>query len=370
MMNDDGAFSRITIVGTGLMGGSLGLATKNFFPDVTVVGVDYEEEIKRALRRGAVDEGYGPRELAGAVENSDLVVLATPIDRIIELLKGLTEVLGKDTLVTDLGSTKHDICMTGWSEFENTSLEFVGGHPMTGAEIRGIAGAHPLLFENSVFVLVTSEGEPTPGSRKLEGFLSGLGTDPHYMEPKEHDAIVAKVSHLPQLISVGLMELVGDEADPDDYLSLAGGGFRDMTRIADSPFGIWKDIFDTNGEQIKEVGNEFLEKLNLIIQNLQDRGLEETFDSASQLRDELPKSSKGISSSTFKIAVMIPDRPGALGELTSVLGENGINIRDLELQKVREDYGGTFQVYFDSLDQAQEANRIILNHGFDSRVVD
>ncbi|MCF7889707.1 prephenate dehydrogenase/arogenate dehydrogenase family protein [Candidatus Bipolaricaulota bacterium] len=369
-MGTESEFSRITIVGLGLMGGSVGLAVKNFFPELTVVGVDYEEEIKKALRRGAVDEGYGPGELTGAVKGSDLVVLATPINEIVDILRDLAGGLEGETVVVDLGSTKCKVCIAGWSEFENSPAEFVGGHPMTGAEIRGIAGAHPLLFENSVFVLVTPEGEPTTGSRKLEDFVTGLGAEPRYLKPEGHDAIVARVSHLPQLISVSLLKLVGNEPDPLDYLSLAGGGFRDMTRIADSPFGIWEDIFETNGELIEEAGTDFLEKLRELIQNLEDEGLEKAFGEASQLKAELPKSSKGISSSTFKVAVMVPDRPGALGELTSLLGEEGINIRDLELQKVREDYGGTFQVYFDSLGEAREANRVIMNYGFESRVVD
>ncbi|MFB6215071.1 MAG: prephenate dehydrogenase, partial [Candidatus Bipolaricaulia bacterium] len=288
-MSTESEFPRVTIVGVGLMGGSIGLATKNFFPDVTVVGLDYEREIKKALRRGAVDEGYGPGELARAIEGSDLVVLATPIDEIIEVIKDLPGVVEPDSVLVDLGSTKSEICAEGWSKFENSGAEFVGGHPMTGAEIRGIAGAHPLLFENSVFVLVTSEGEPTPGSRKLEDYVAGLGAEPRYMKPERHDAIVAKVSHLPQLISVGLMGLVGDESEPEDFLALAGGGFRDMTRIADSPFGIWEDIFETNGEQIEEVGSDFLDNLKDMVRNLQEEELEEVFRDASRLREELPK---------------------------------------------------------------------------------
>ncbi|MBS3787953.1 prephenate dehydrogenase/arogenate dehydrogenase family protein [Candidatus Bipolaricaulota bacterium] len=369
-MDTESEFSRITIVGLGLMGGSVGLAAKNFFPGITVVGVDYEEEIKKALRRGAVDEGYGSDEVTEAVKGSSLVVLATPIEEIVGVLKGLAGGPEEDAVVVDLGSTKREVCATGWSELESSSAEFVGGHPMTGAEIRGIAGAHPLLFENSVFVLVTPEGDATPGSRKLEKFVTGLGAEPRYMKPEKHDAIVARVSHLPQLISICLMGLVGNESDSLDHLSMAGGGFRDMTRIADSPFDIWEDIFETNGELIKEAGKDFLEELKEMIQNLRDEGLKEAFRDAGKLRNELPESSKGISSSTFKLAVMIPDRPNALGELTSILGEKGINIRDLELQKVREDYGGTFQVYFDSLEEARKANKVILNYGFESRVVD
>jgi len=369
-MEPESEFSRITIVGVGLIGGSFGLATKNFFPEVTVAGVDYSEVIKKALRRDALDEGYEPGDLSVAVEDSDLVVLATPIEEIISILEVLPETLKSGGIVVDLGSTKRKICSAGWNLFEDSPGSFVGGHPMTGAEIRGIGAAQPLLFENSVFVLVTPDGEKTPAAAKLDRFVRGLGAEPSYMKPEQHDAIVAKVSHLPQLIAVSLMKLVGEEDRPEDFLSLAGGGFRDMTRIADSPFEIWDDIFATNGDFVRKEVEGFLTELGETLGRLNGDEMEDVFRHSSQLRENLPKSNKGLSNSTFKVAVMVPDRTGALAELTTALGENGINIRDLELQKVREDYGGTFQVYFDSREAAEEANRVILNKGFESRVMD
>ncbi|MEF8798929.1 MAG: prephenate dehydrogenase/arogenate dehydrogenase family protein [Candidatus Bipolaricaulota bacterium] len=369
-MDRESEFSRVAIVGTGLMGGSFGLAIKNFYPERTVIGVDYGDEINKAIRRGAVDKGYGPEDLESAVSGSDLVVLATPIDGILEFLEKLPGLLEGKTVVLDLGSTKKEICARGWKAFENSSCNFVGGHPMTGAEIRGIAGAHPLLYENSTFVLVTSNGEPTKSSKKLENFLEGLGTEPRYLKPETHDRIVARVSHLPQLISISLMKTVGEAEEPHDYLSLAGGGFRDMTRIAESPFGIWEDIFATNAELIAEEVERFLKETRKTLESLDNEEIRREFEESAKFRDELPRSSKGISSSTFKVAVMIPDKPGALAKLTSCLAEEGINIRDLELQKVREDYGGTFQVYFDSLETAKKASKIMMNNGFESRVVD
>ncbi|MBS3766276.1 prephenate dehydrogenase/arogenate dehydrogenase family protein [Candidatus Bipolaricaulota bacterium] len=370
MNEQPGEFKGVTIVGTGLMGGSFGLAVERFYPDKIVAGVDFQEEIKGALRRDAIDEGYNPEDLKSAVSGADLVVLATPIDRIMEILGRLPELMESETVVLDLGSTKKDICSCGREAFEGGPVTFIGGHPMTGAEVKGIAGAHPLLYENSTFVLVTPGGEPTEISEKLEDFLLGLGADPRYMAAETHDRIVARVSHLPQLISISLMETVGEADHPGDYLGLAGGGFRDMTRIAESPFEIWEDILDTNGELIREEVENFLRNTEETLSCIERGGIGQKFEEAGELRGELPRSSKGISSSTFKVAVMIPDRPGALAEMTSSLAEEGINIRDLELQKVREDYGGTFQVYFDSLEAAREAKEILLNHGFESRVMD
>jgi prephenate dehydrogenase len=370
MDDKESEFERVAIVGTGLMGGSLGLAVKHFYSDKTVTGVDFPEETAKALERGAIDEGYGPGELESALEGADLVVLATPIDRILELLGELPEYLSGKVAVMDLGSTKRKICARGWEKLKDSPATFIGGHPMTGAEVRGITGAHSLLFENSVFVLVTPDGEPTDVSAKLEGFLEGVGADPCYLDARTHDRIVARVSHLPQLISIGLMKTVGRAEDPENYLSLAGGGFRDMTRIAESPFEIWEDIFSTNGELIREEVEKFLRKTEETLEDMEKGTIESDFRESGSLRDQLPRSSKGISSSTFKVAVMIPDRPGALAEMTAGLAEEGVNIRDIELQKVREDYGGTFHVYFDSFEAAKEAEKIMNEQGFESRVVD
>ncbi len=370
MEDKESEFNKIAIVGTGLMGGSLGLAVKHFYSDKRVAGVDFPEEIEKALERGAVDEGYGPDELESALEGADLVVLATPIDRILELLGELPGYLPGGATVMDLGSTKREVCARGREELENYSATFIGGHPMTGAEVRGITGAHSLLFENSVFVLVTPDGEPTDVSAKLEGFLSGLGADPCYLDGRTHDRIVARVSHLPQLIAISLMKTVGRADEPEDYLSLAGGGFRDMTRIAESPFEIWRDILSTNKDLIREEVRKFLEETEETLNGIGEESIEDEFRESGDLREQLPRTSKGISSSTFKVAVMIPDRPGALAEMTSALAEKEVNIRDLELQKVREDYGGTFHVYFDSLKAAKEAEKIMTEQGFESRVVD
>jgi len=370
MDDQESEFNRVAIVGTGLMGGSFGLAVKHFYSGKTVAGVDFTEEIDKALERGAIDEGYGPDELESALAGADLVVLATPIDPILELLQKIPAYLTREATVMDIGSTKREICARGREELENSSANFIGGHPMTGAEVRGITGAHSLLFENSVFVLVTPNGRRTEVARKLEGFLSGLGADPCYLDGRTHDRIVARVSHLPQLIAITLMQTVGRADEPEDYLSLAGGGFRDMTRIAESPFEIWRDILSTNGDLIREEVRKFLRETEKTLNEIGEGKLEDAFRESGDLREQLPRTSKGISSSTFQVAVMIPDRPGALAEMTSALAEKEVNIRDLELQKVREDYGGTFHVYFDTLKTAKEAEKIMTEQGFESRVVD
>ncbi len=375
-MDGESGFTRVGIIGVGLMGGSFGLAVKNFYPDTAVRGVDYEEQLEMALDRGAVDETYQPGEMERVVSDTDLLVLAVPIDGIIDLLTALSDKVKSGAIVLDLGSTKEEICRTGWEAFGDSPAEFIGGHPMTGAEVRGMEGAHPLLYENSVFVLSTPDGRPTPGSRKLEGFLRGLGTEPHYLGPARHDQLVARISHLPQLVAVGLMRTLEEETpgretgSAREYLSFAGGGFKDMTRIASSPFAVWEDILATNNDRIIEEIELFTGVMERLANSVGEEEMVEDFSRASSLRKEIPTSNKGISSTTVKVAVMVPDRPGALAELTSAIANEGVNVKDLELQKVREDYGGTFHVYFESREDAREGCRVMNEEGFDSRVID
>src|SRR6056297_523745 len=375
-MRSETNFSQITIVGLGLMGGSFGLAVKDFYPATKVVGVDFQKQLKIALRRETLDKAYQPEDLKESIDGSDLVVLATPVDQVLQNVKKLSDLVERGTVVMDLGSTKLEICRTGWDYFDRSQGSFIGGHPMTGAEIKGMAGAHPLLYENSVFVLCTRDGQPTASSKKLASFLTGLGTEPRHLSPFSHDRIVARISHLPQIVSIGLMKAVQEETGIGetqidcDYLQFAGGGFKDMTRIASSPFDVWSDIFSTNGELISDEIDRFvdiMEDLRELVGNVE---MEEKFVEVSELRKNLPASTKGISSQTFKVAVMIPDKPGALAELTSIIADEGINLKDLELQKVREDYGGTFHLYFETQSEAEKANKIMLNSGFQARVIE
>lgn len=375
-MNSESDFSQITIVGLGLMGGSFGLAVKDFSQDTTVIGVDFSNQLEIALRREALDKAYQPEDLKEAVRGSDLVVVATPIGQVLETVKKLSDLVDRNTIVMDLGSTKLEICRTSWNCFDGSRASFVGGHPMTGTEIRGMAGAHPLLYENSVFILCTPNGLPTPFSKKLSGFLTGLGSEPQHLSPATHDRIVARISHLPQLVSIGLMKAVQEETESREnqadrnFLSFAGGGFKDMTRIANSPFEVWSGIFSTNGELISDEIDRFVDIMKNLRSLVGEDEMKEEFDRVSELRKNLPASTKGISSQTFKVAVMIPDKPGALAELTGKIAAEGINLKDLELQKVRDDYGGTFHLYFETPSEAEKANKIMLKEGFQARVIE
>ena len=361
---DPGFPRRITIVGLGLMGGSLALATRSVQPGVEVIGVDFPETLELAQGKGAIDRGFPPEDIPRAVRDADIVFLATPIRTIIELIPHVARHMQTGAILTDLGSTKAEIC---WAARRHVppGVRFVGGHPLTGAEGKGFKVADPFLFQNALYVLT-----PLPESREavpaLSQFLKALGAIVVEMEPEAHDEVAAYVSHLPQLIAVALVNLVGRR---EGFLEFAAGGFRDLTRIASSPYGIWGDILGTNAGKVVAALEDFIAELSRMKRNL-GRGLREEFARANRIRAAIPRRAKGFLREYPSIKVMIPDRPGSLAAVAGVLGRAGINIKDVELLRVREDTGGTFRIYLKSIEEAERAVGVLREHGHEAEVVE
>ncbi|MGY4706922.1 prephenate dehydrogenase/arogenate dehydrogenase family protein [Candidatus Bipolaricaulota sp. J31] len=350
-------------MGLGLMGGSLALATRYALPEVEVVGVDFPEVLE-LVQGKAVHRAYPPAELPAAVADAEVVFLATPIRTILELIPRVSRHMRAGAVLTDLGSTKAEICRVA-REHVPPGVRFVGGHPLTGAEGRGFRAADPFLFQNAVYVLTPFPGTEQAASR-LKGFLRALGAIVVEMDPEVHDEVAAYVSHLPQLVAVALVNLVGRR---EGFLEFAAGGFRDLTRVASSPYGIWTDILATNVDKVSAALEEFLSELSRLKRNL-GRGLEEEFVRANRLRAAIPRRAKGFLGDLPRIRVRLPDRPGALAAVAGALGEAGINIKDVELLRVREDIGGTFQIYLGTREDAERAARILSRMGYEAEVVD
>lgn len=299
-------FKQITIVGVGLIGGSLGLAMKRRYPGIDIIGVDREKNIiQRAKDRGAIDEGY--TNLAHGVSDADLVFLATPVRTIIQLIPALSPLIAPHALVTDVGSTKARICKVAEKILPH---RFIGGHPMTGSERQGIEAADPLLFENALYVLTPSVSTRSEHLERLRKFLEGLGARVLPLAPEHHDQIVAYVSHLPQLLAVALAGLVAERSQEDAlYAELAAGGFRDMTRIAASPYEIWHDIICENALNIERSLDELIGQLDVLKEQVRTRGTVELaarFRSAAAFRKAISRSSKGFLKPLHRVAMSAP----------------------------------------------------------------
>ena len=220
---------RVTIIGLGVIGGSLGLAIVQNVPDVHVTGYDAPNVLRRAQKREAVHKAG--RSLEDSVADADIVFLCTPVSTILSLLPRIALHIRKDTIVTDVGSVKSVIRTAAKKTFRRCGI-FVGGHPMAGSEGSGIAHADPLLFQNAVYVLCPGQ-QKRSAYLKLVHVIEAIGARLLIMDAKQHDRAAAVVSHLPQLLAVGMMTLAAQENKKDaSTLQLAAGGFRDITRIA------------------------------------------------------------------------------------------------------------------------------------------
>jgi len=279
-------FKQATIFGTGLIGGSLGLALKKRHLVSRIVGCDRPAVLKRAKDCGAIDKGTS--NISEAVRGSDLVVLATPVIAIIDLIERLGPSLPARTLVTDVGSTKEEIVKRATKSFGRTAApRFLAGHPMAGKENAGVEFADPDLFQGAAW-LFTPLPRQNPHAGVTGEFIhcvEKLGARVALLDPAEHDRFCAWISHLPQMISTALAATLVEEFGPEaPLLDIGGRALRDLTRISGSPYSMWRDIAITNQANISDALHKLEQRLAHLRENLDTRALAEEFEQAHQLR--------------------------------------------------------------------------------------
>ncbi|HET7442292.1 MAG TPA: prephenate dehydrogenase/arogenate dehydrogenase family protein [Terriglobales bacterium] len=280
------AIRQITIVGTGLIGGSLALALREHGFRGRIVGCDRAPVLERARRKGVIDEGH--TNPSDAARGSQVVVLATPVGAIIDLIERLGPVLPARTLLTDVGSTKQQIVSRARDVFGmNAGKRFFAGHPMAGKEHAGVEFADPELFRGAAWFFT-----PMPEQNIYEGasgdfveWVEKIGARVACMEANEHDRLCAWISHLPQMISTALAAVLVEEFGEEAPLLEAGGrALREMTRISSSPYSMWRDIALTNKENIQDALLKLEQRLGHIRENLDTRELAMEFERAHELR--------------------------------------------------------------------------------------
>ena len=309
---------RAAVVGTGLIGGSIGLALRRRGWHVT--GDDRDPAIAaRALELGALDS-------VGSDPDAEITFLATPVRAVADAAKAA--LVGGRGIVTDVGSVKGSIVDA------ISDPRFIGGHPMAGSEQDGIDGADADLFAGAVWVLTPTAATDDRALTSLRTVIGELGADVVSLAPDHHDALVAVVSHVPHLTAASLMRMADDRAtEHRALLRLAAGGFRDMTRIASGHPGIWPDICAENRTAIVDVLDGLLASLaevRSIVADDDRDGLLSVLEQARVARANLP-SRFASAGDLSEVRVPVPDRAGVLAEVTTLAGTLGVNISDLEI---------------------------------------
>jgi prephenate dehydrogenase len=296
--------SRVTILGTGLIGGSFALALRKYTADMHISGWDRPDVIREAQSRGAVDETFSG-DLAAALQNSDLIYIALPIAATIDLLPEIARHASPHALVTDACSTKVRIAQAAAELFSSEKGPlFLGGHPMAGRELPGMAHANADLFRENTYALIANSSEavvaglqarssppanePAQSSDpRISAFvkiLEKIGARPLWLGAPQHDYAVGLASHLPQLAAVALAGFLYDRLDENGLpITLAGPGLRDSLRLAGSPYSTWRDIVLTNQEVLSAALDLFARRLDDLREKLASRELEADFDAANEL---------------------------------------------------------------------------------------
>ncbi len=287
------SFSRIVVLGTGLIGGSFALAVRRAVPGVRIVGWDKPSVLERALELRVLNEAEP--ELAAALKGADLVYVALPVGLAIERLPEIARQVPANALVTDACSTKRAICATADKCFSNEVL-FLGGHPMAGSELSGIDGADATLFEGAKYALIAAEDgsiSSEPMSRvehadarvaNFVALIEAIGARPVWLDATTHDRAAAFVSHLPQLVSIALAGVTREATDQTGLpLTLAGRGLRDALRLAGSPYSVWRDIVLTNTDNLDVALDRLSQAIEHLRAHLRQRELEEEFSAANDV---------------------------------------------------------------------------------------
>ncbi|MFC1493123.1 prephenate dehydrogenase [candidate division KSB1 bacterium] len=283
-------YKKTAVIGVGLLGGSVAGAFKKYNISEEIAGISRSDASFRAAEQGLIDKAYSYSDLNKGIEDADLVVLALPIMKIVRIIPEVIDLVKPGCVITDVGSTKTDIIRTA-NENLKDEVYFIGGHPMAGSEKTGFEAGSDDLFVNRPYAIVGSDNAPDERISDYRKMVEGIGARPVMIDARSHDRIVAGISHLPHVISIALMNLIGgmNKTDPS-YYELSGPSFHEMIRISGSSYSVWEDIISSNKDILKEFIDDYISQLRDIRDTIGCNELEHYFTNSNSCRNELVKS--------------------------------------------------------------------------------
>lgn len=352
----------IYIAGLGLIGGSMALGIKRAHPNYKILGYNRSSESRDiALERGIIDEATD--DFASFAPRADVIILAVPIKQTIAFIKMLAELdLKSNVIITDAGSTKLDIVTAADYYLKGRPVQFVGSHPMAGSHKSGVIASDVTLFENAYYIFTPSEMTQPDTIANLKEVLSGLQARFVEIDPKEHDNVTSQISHFPHIIASSLMEQAGDYAKLHEMTNhFAAGGFRDMTRIAESEPSMWTSILLTNKAAVLDRIEDFKERLDKVaslIEKGDEEGIWSFFDHGRKTRKEMEIHKRGGVDSSYDLFVDVPDEEDVILHILELLrGTSLVNVHINE--ENREDIHGILQISFKNEKDLKHAQKVI-----------
>lgn len=358
------SFEKIAVIGLGLIGGSIAKALKTKDESIFIGAYDRPEILDRAINENTINAKIGNFK---NIDEYDVIFLCLPVDTNLKIMKEIAPILSEKNIITDVSGVKGVFCEE-WKKLNSKGIYF-GGHPMTGKEKDGYINSDPLLFENAVYIL--SNGNPVGEiNKRFYNLIKSLGAKIVKLDPYLHDEIVANVSHVPQLLSVALINSSSKISNDIKFTDFGAGGFRDMTRIASSKFNIWESIIELNREKIIAAIDDLrfeIDEMRESIISKKSNKLKALFEKARYTRDEIPANTKGFLYPLHDLFVFVKDEPGIISKISTSLFNININIKDIELLKIREGDGGVFRLSFDSESDVEMAAEVLKELGFSTK---
>ncbi|MDD4264491.1 MAG: prephenate dehydrogenase/arogenate dehydrogenase family protein [Firmicutes bacterium] len=336
----------VGVVGLGLIGGSIALGLRDKYE---VIGVDLDPKTLEIAKEKGICQKVSDSLLD--LNGVEVVFVAVPINSVAGVVKSLSQY---DMVIADVGSLKLDLANS-----LNDIPNFVGTHPMAGREKGGISASDQSLFENALWMVDSTR--PTAVIEKVTPYIEALGAYTFLIDPDSHDQMVAAVSHLPHLVAVALTLAAEKISGGDDRLFLmAAGGFRDTTRIASGDPKLWQQIL-SQSPYLKDAASAFAEIFNKLCK---EEELTPYLKEACTIREKLPFRGKGVVGEVFSLVIKVEDKPGEIGEITSILAKKHINIKEIEILKQREGETGPLRLGFSSSKKALEAYNLLKELGY------
>lgn len=366
-LNDDKGANmyKIGIIGLGFLGGSIAKSLIKLECVKEIIAFDKNIESLKLAKEEKVIEDYS-LDVDEKFSDCDIVFISTPVKLIPEIMKKLENIVKEDCIITDTGSTKKSIIESA----KNLKREFIGGHPMVGSERSGYATSKELLFENSYYIITKSENTSERALNILKELVLGIGAIPIIIDENKHDFITASISHVPHVVASSLVKLVKDLDDENETMkSLCAGGFKDITRIASSDPTMWENICSENKIEILKVLNSFKEIINNFENEIESsEDIYNFFDNSKKYRDSF--ATKKINGNTMpEIDISIKDENGAIAKIATILSDNNIGIKNIEVVNNRENNFGALKVIVRSYEERDNAFEVVTKAGYDAKKV-
>ena len=356
---------KIGFIGLGLIGGSIAKKIKANHPDCEIIATARRlETITEANEMNLISNDI--LLPLSAFADCDLIFLCAPVEKNLDYLHELKEIVSTNTIITDVGSTKTQI----HKEVISLGLEkqFIGGHPMTGSEKTGISNANEYLLENAYYIITPTKENTQEQIDQFYSLVKELGSIPLVLDYEEHDYATASISHLPHLIAYTLVNLVKDIDDENETMkTIAAGGFKDITRIASSSPVMWESICKTNQTQIIKLMDQYLSSLSELRKDIEiadSQTLLDKFQSAKDYRDSITVRNIKSYNKVHELFLDLADETGGIAIIASILAFKGISIKNIGIVHNREFEEGVLHIEFYDQDSVEIATELLIEKNY------